>query len=147
MASENYTRKIWEFLGELGWPHDLVADNIIRTKYDGHFDAVKVMIQIRSDRLRLAINPVIIRPAEGWGNSVKRLVESLNSGPQMIDVGFDKEGDMYVKVDPPTKEIEFEQFVYVLFNLCRVSEQLLVPVLQARAYDDFALEKDPKDAA
>lgn len=147
MTQGTHIRKIWEFLGELGWPHDLVAENIIRTQYDGHFDAVKVMIQIRTDRLRMAINPVITRPGEGWGSSVKRLVNSLNSESQMIDVGFDREGDMYVKVDLPSEEIEFEQFVYVLFNLCQVSEQLLVPVLQARAYDQHEAEQAPKDAA
>ena len=64
----------------------------------------------------------------------------------MINVGFDREGDLYVKVDLPSMEIEFEQFVYVLFNLCQVSEQLLVPVLQARAYDRFEPEL-PKKAA
>jgi hypothetical protein len=144
---ESQVKRIWGFLGDLGWPHDLVADNIIRAQYDGHFDPVKVMIQMRSDRMRLAINPVIPKPALGWGGSVKRLVEALNAESQMINVGFDREGDLFVKVDLPTLEIEFEQFVYVLFNLCQVSEQLLVPVLQAKAYDDHEVDPSVKSAA
>lgn len=147
MGENAHVRKIWEFLGDLGWPHDLVADNIIRAQYDGHFDPIKVIIQLRSDRMRMAINPVIPRPDMGWGDSVKRLVEALNAESQMINVGFDREGDLYVKVDLPSSEIEFEQFVYVLFNLCQVSEQLLVPVLQARAYDGIEPENLPKKAA
>jgi hypothetical protein len=147
MTQDIQVRKIWEFLGDLGWPHDLVADNIIRAQYEGHFDPVKVIIQMRSDRMRMAINPVLPRPEIGWGGSVRRLVESLNAESQMINVGFDREGDLFVKVDLPSMEIEFEQFVYVLFNLCQVSEQLLVPVLQARAYDQYEPELDPKKAA
>lgn len=147
MTQTAYIRKLWEFLGELGWSHDLVADNIIRTQYDGHFGAVKVMIQVRTDRLRMAINPVLSKPDEGWGNSVKRLVDSLNIESQMISVGFDREGDIFVKVDLPSEEIEFEQFAYVLFNLCQVSEQLLVPVLQARSYDQHETSNNLKDAA
>lgn len=146
MTENAHVRKIWEYLGELGWPHDLVADNIIRAQYDGHFDPVKVMIQLRPDRMRMAINPVLPRPEVGWGGSVQRLVTALNAESQMINVGFDREGDLFVKVDLPSAEIEFEQFVYVLFNLCQVSEQLLVPVLQARAYDDVESETQ-KDAA
>lgn len=146
MSESAQVRKIWEYLGDLGWPHDLVADNIIRAQYDGHFDPIKVIIQLRTDRMRMAINPVMPRPDTGWGDSVKRLVEALNTESQMVNVGFDREGDLYVKVDLPSMEIEFEQFVYVLFNLCQVSEQLLVPVLQARAYDQFDPEL-PKKAA
>lgn len=147
MTQSTEVRKIWEYLGELGWPHDLVSDKIIRAQYSGHFDRVKVMIQIRTDGLRMAINPVLPRPNEGWGMSVSRLVDTLNAQSQMINVGFDKEGDLFVKVDLPSVDIEFEQFVYVLFNLCQVSEQLLVPVLQARAYDRYEDPHTTKDAA
>lgn len=144
MEENTHVKRIWGFLGDLGWPHDLVADNVIRAQYDGHFDPVKVMIQMRTDRLRLAINPVLPKPGEGWGGSVHRLVDSLNAESHMINVGFDREGDLFVKVDLPSADIEFEQFVYVLFNLCQVSEQLLVPVLQAKAYDEHAFETSQK---
>lgn len=146
MNQSGEIRKIWEFLGELGWPHDLVSDNIIRAQYSGHFESVKVMIQIKNEGMRMAINPVMPRPDSGWGGSVLRLVDALNVQSQMINVGFDREGDLFVKVDLPSADVEFEQFVYVLFNLCQVSEQLLVPVLQARAYDKFE-ELETKDAA
>lgn len=148
MTQDARFRKIWEFLGELGWPHDVVAQNIIKTQYDGHFGPVKVMIQVRTEGLRMAINPVLAAPEEGWQDSVKRLLRTLDAESQMINVGFDKEGDIFVKVDLPSADIEFEQFVYVLFNLCQVSEQLLVPVLQARAYDRHeAALAEQKDAA
>lgn len=138
-------KRIWEYLGELGWPHDLAAQNVIRTHYDGHFGKVKVMIHIQEVALRMAINPVLSRPEAGWGDSVNKLVKALNEESHMIRVGIDREGDVYVKVDLPSQQLEFDQFVYVLFNLCQVAEQLLVPVLQANVYDGQEYHENPSN--
>ena len=66
-----------------------------------------------------------------------RLVKALEEEAHLIHVGLDQDGDVFVKVELPGQDFEFEQFVYVLFNLCQVSEQLMVPVLQAHAFDKY----------
>jgi len=82
LEKDSVTKKIWGYLGELGWPHELVSEAVVSAA-----------------------------------------------------------GDVYVKVDLPAEGLDFEQFSYVLFNLCQVAEQLMVPVLQAQAYD--RLDNDP----
>jgi hypothetical protein len=141
MAEPTGIKRVWGYLGEMGWPHDLVTDSVIRTQYEGHFGQVKVMLHVHELGLRMAINPVLSRPSDGqdWGKSVANLVVALNEESQMIQVGLDREGDVYVKVDLPLVQLEYEQFVYVIFSLCQVSEQLMVPVLQAHAYDTHEL--------
>ncbi len=131
-------QRVDRFLNELGWQHDKVAEGVVRARYTGHFGEVKVILQIGEGGLHMAINPILAKPQAGWSRSVFRLVEMLNRETHLIQVGLDRDGDIFVKVDVPKGDIEFEQFVYVIFNLCQVSEQLTVPVLQAQAYDTFA---------
>ncbi|MBL4818967.1 MAG: hypothetical protein JKY15_07060 [Deltaproteobacteria bacterium] len=97
----------------------------------------KVLIHLHTAGLRLAINPVLERPLEsgGWNRSAAHLIKSLNRESPSIRIGFDRQGDLYVKVDLVNQALSVEQFTYVLLNLCRVSDQLMVPVLQAQAYE------------
>ncbi len=134
-------QRILAFLAQLGWPQDVVAENVIRTKYDGYFGEVKVMVHNHDKGVMMAINPVIARPVEGWGVSVIRLVQTLSQEIYLIKVGIDKEGDIYLRVDLPVEELDYEQFSFVLFNLCQVSEQLQVPILQANVYDSLMKEE------
>ena len=136
MAVSNAVQKIETYLGELGWPHAQLANNVVGTHFDGHFGPVKVMLQLRNPGIRMAISPVLSRPeGNNWGQSVVKLVKALDAESQIIHVGLDQGGDVYVKVDLPTDNIVFEQFAYVLLQLCQVSEHLTVPVLQAQVYD------------
>lgn len=129
--------RIGEFLGQLGWEPKIVTDSVMNACYRGAFGVTKVLFHVHDAGLRIAINPVLEKPMEsiGWSRSVGRLVSALNQESPSIRIGLDQEGDLFVKVDLPKQELNFEQFTYVLMNLCQVSDQLTVPVLQAQAYD------------
>ena len=129
--------QIGQYLGQLGWQHQAMTDAVMRAHYQGAFGVTKVLFHVHDSGLRMAINPILERPVEsgGWSRSVNKLVLALNQESPSIRIGLDREGDLYVKVDLPKQELSFEQFTYVLMNLCQVSEQLTVPVLQAQAYD------------
>ena len=128
--------QISEFLGQLGWPHQAMTEAVIAAEYKGAFGITKVLLHVHDAGLRIAINPVLEKPEQvGWSRSVNKLVASLDRESHGIRMGFDKAGDLYVKVDLPEQKLNFEQFVYVLLNVCQISEQLTVPVLQAQAYD------------
>lgn len=132
--------QVSEFLENLGWSYQTVADSVITAQYKGIFGSTKVLLHVHDAGLRIAINPVLERPknASGWGHSVSKLVLALNKGSPSIRIGLDREGDLYVKVDLPKQDLSFEQFVYVLLNICQVSDQLMVPILQAQAYDTIS---------
>lgn len=128
--------RISEFLGQLGWPYQAMTDSVITAEYKGAFGATKVLLHVHEGGLRIAINPVLEKPEQlEWSKSVNKLVTSLDRESHGIRMGFDSAGDLFVKVDLPEQELNFEQFVYVLLNVCQISEQLTVPVLQAQAYD------------
>jgi hypothetical protein len=129
--------QIGQYLGQLGWQHQTMTDAILKAKYQGTFGVTHVLFHVTDMGLRMAINPVLEKPSEsaGWSRSVNKLVLALNQESPSIRIGLDKEGDLFVKVDLLKQELNFEQFTYVLMNLCQVSDQLTVPVLQAQAYD------------
>ena len=128
--------QVARFLENLGWPYQIMADSVIKGQYKGLLGVTKVLFHVHESGLRIAINPIMEKPLEtgAWSVSVNRLIVSLDKESPSIRIGLDREGDLYVKVDLPKQELTFEQFSYVLLNLCRVSEQLVVPVLQAQAY-------------
>ena len=124
------------FLKHLGLSHQSMTDAVIKAHYQGAFGLTKVLFHVHDEGLRIAINPVLERPTElGWSQSVNKLVLALNHQSPNIRIGLDRDGDLYVKVDLPKQDLSFEQFTYILLNICQVSDQLTVPVLQAQAYD------------
>lgn len=132
--------QISTFLEQLGWARQSVTDTVVKGHHQGVFGTTKVLFHVHDEGLRIAINPVLERPAEmGWSRSVNQLVTALNRESPNINIGLDREGDLYVTINLPKQEISFEQFTYVLLNLCQVSEQLTVPVLQAQAYDRISI--------
>lgn len=142
--SGSLQNRIIGFLTDLAWEKEALADDVVRTKYVGFFGEVKILIHTHENGVMLAINPVIPKPQEGWGQSVARLLQTLSTEVHLIKVGIDKEGDVYLRVDLPKEELNFEQFSFVLFNLCQVCEQLQVPILQANVYDNLARETQVK---
>ena len=131
--------QISEFLEHLGWSYKPLTDTVLKADYKGVFGVSKVFFYVHDGDLRMAINPVLEKPAErgSWSDSVGKLVAALNHESPSIRMGLDKSGDLFVKVDLPKQDLSFEQFTYALLNLCQVSEQLTVPVLQAQAYDNL----------
>lgn len=132
--------QVAQFLESMGWQHQLMAESVMKGQYQGVFGVTKVLFHVHQAGLRMAINPVLEKPVDsgGWGPSVTRLIAALNRESPSIQIGLDREGDLYVKLDLPKQELDFQQFTYVLLNLCQVSEQLTVPVLQAQAYEHSA---------
>lgn len=129
--------QIWEYLGELDVRREFAAENMIRSFHNGIFGEVKIMIHAHQNGVMISINPLIEKPSAGWGDSVKRLITTLNSQAHLIKVGQDREGDVYVKVDLAPQRLSFAEFLSVYLSLCRISEDLLVPVWQANVYDNF----------
>lgn len=135
---ENHAR-IGNFLSELGWAYKAVSDNQISARYESHFGPTEVRFSFEMGRLTMAIHPLLQQPKEGWGHLVDKLIAYLCEQNKLIQVGKDNRGDIYMQIQLPKAVVNFEQFTFVLFNLCHVYEELTIPILQVHAFEGSTL--------
>lgn len=127
--------EIIEFLRQLDWPSEAVSQKIVRTYYRGNFGFSEVIIHIGSQDICMVIDPVLERSEDTWGQAVLRLVSEMGQEIQHIGIGIDDDGDLFVKVNLPLEHVNLERFHYLLLGLCQVAENMVLPVLQANAFD------------
>jgi hypothetical protein len=83
----------------------------------------------------MVIDPVVDRLGTKWGDAVVQLVAAMGQEIHHIGIGIDEEGDLYVKVSLPIAHVNLERFHCLLLGLCQVAENMLLPILQANAFD------------
>lgn len=129
--------QIWDYLSELKIRKEYATQSMMRAYHPGIFGEIKVMIQAHESGVMISVNPVVERPFDGWGDAVQKLIVALNKQAHLVQVGQDQDGDVYVKVELPLQDIIFGEFLSVFLSICRIAEDLLVPVWQAHVYDNF----------
>lgn len=127
--------EIMEFLRQLEWPREAISKNAIRTHYKGEFGTSEVMIYISPQDICMVIDPVVERAGAKWGEAVVRLISAMGEEIRHIGMGMDEDGDLFVKVHIPLAHVNLERFHCLLLGLCQVAENMLLPVLQASAFD------------
>ncbi|MCA9507730.1 MAG: hypothetical protein KC505_04830 [Myxococcales bacterium] len=127
--------EIIEFLRQLGWPSEAVSKKLIRTFFKGDFGINQVIIHINTSDICMVIDPVVDRYDASWGEAVTSLIAAMSEEIQHIGVGLDDDGDLFVKVNLPHEYVNLERFHCLLLSLCQVAENMLLPVLQANAFD------------
>jgi hypothetical protein len=127
--------EIIEFLRQLEWPSEALSQKVVRTYYRGDFGTSEVIIHIGSQDICMVIDPVVDRPGYNWGDAVVRLVAAMGEEIHHIGIGLDDEGDLFVKVHLPLSHVNLERFHCLLLGLCQVAENMVLPVLQANAFD------------
>jgi hypothetical protein len=134
---EKIFEDITEFLRQLAWNFEPISRRMLKAHYQGEFGPCEVMIHINSSEICLVIDPVLERSNPAWGKSVIRLVNAMSEEIKHIDLGLDGQGDLFVKVSLPTAHINLERFHCLLLGLCQVAENIVVPILQANAFDNL----------
>lgn len=127
--------EIIEFLRQLEWPCEALSKKVLRTFYKGQFGVSEVVIHIGVEDICMVIDPVVDRLGSSWGDAVTRLVDAMGEEIRHIGVGIDDDGDLFVKVHIPIQHVNLERFHCLLLGLCQVAENMLLPVLQANAFD------------
>lgn len=127
--------EIIEFLRQLEWPSESLSKKVVRTFYKGDFGVSEVIIHIGSQDICMVIDPVVDRAGVKWGDAVIRLIEAMGEEIRHIGIGIDDDGDLFVKVHLPIAHVNLERFHCLLLGLCQVAENMLLPVLQANAFD------------
>ncbi len=127
--------EIMEFLRQLEWPREPLSEKAVRTFYKGEFGLSEVIIHIGIQDICMVIDPVVDRPGAEWGEAVIRLIAAMGEEIHHIGMGLDDDGDLFVKVHLPISHINLERFHCLLLGLCQVAENMLLPVLQANAFD------------
>ena len=127
--------EITEFLRQLKWPGESLGKNVIRTYYQGEFGLSEVIIYIGKQDVCMVIDPVVDRSESDWGDAVMRLVMAMEEEIRHIGIGLDEDGDLFVKVNLPITQVNLERFHCLLLGLCQVAENMVLPILQANAFD------------
>jgi hypothetical protein len=126
---------IIEFLRQLEWPSEPLSKKAVRTYYRGDFGISEVIIHIGIQDICMVIDPVVDRTQPQWGQAVLQLVSAMGEEIRHIGIGIDDDGDVFVKVHIPITHMNLERFHCLLMGLCQVAENLLLPILQANAFD------------
>ena len=134
-SNERVFDEIIEFLRQLEWPSDPLSKKVVRTYYRGEFGVSEVIIHIGVHDVCMVIDPVVDRQGIKWGDAVMRLVAAMGEEIHHIGIGIDDDGDLFVKVHLPHEHVNLERFHCLLLGLCQVAENMLLPVLQANAFD------------
>lgn len=127
--------EIMEFLRQLEWPREALSKKVVRTFYRGEFGTNEVIIHIGIQDICMVIDPVVDKFNTKWGDAVIRLVRAMGEEIRHIGIGIDDDGDLFVKVHLPLAHVNLERFHCLLLGLCQVAENMLLPVLQANAFD------------
>lgn len=127
--------EIMEFLRQLDWPSEPLSQKVVRTYYRGDFGVSEVIIHIGSQDICMVIDPVLDRGGTNWGEAVIKLITAMGEEIHHIGIGLDDEGDLFVKVHLPLDHVNLERFHCILLGLCQVAENIVLPVLQANAFD------------
>lgn len=127
--------EIMEFLRQLEWPSEPLSKKVVRTYYKGEFGVSEVIIHIGTQDVCMVIDPVVDRHDVQWGEAVVRLIAAMGEEIRHIGIGIDDDGDLFVKVHLPHAHVNLERFHCLLLGLCQVAENMLLPVLQANAFD------------
>lgn len=134
-SDEKVFDEIMEFLRQLEWPAEPLSKKVVRTFYSGDFGLSEVIIHIGTQDVCMVIDPVVDNHGIGWGDAVTRLIQAMSEEIHHIGIGIDGDGDLFVKVHLPTEHVNLERFHYLLLGLCQVAENMVLPVLQANAFD------------
>jgi|GEM_PF-1835016 len=134
-AGDKLFDEIMEFLRQLDWPSEPLSKKIVRTYYKGDFGVSEVIIHIGTEDVCMVIDPVVDRNESGWGNAVINLISAMGQEIHHVGIGLDDDGDVFVKVHLPHDHINLERFHCLLLGLCQVAENMVLPVLQANAFD------------
>jgi hypothetical protein len=94
-----------------------------------------VIIHIGNEDICMVIDPVVERAGNNWGVAVKELIHAMGEEIRHIGIGLDDDGDLFVKVHLPHVHLNLERFNCLLVGLCQVAENIVLPVLQANAFD------------
>jgi hypothetical protein len=135
MGDERIFDEIIEFLRQLEWPSEALSKRVVRTYYKGEFGVSEVIIHIGTQDICMVIDPVVERGISKWGEAVLRLIAAMGEEIRHIGIGVDDDGDLFVKVHLPLAHVNLERFHCLLLGLCQVAENMLLPVLQADAFD------------
>ena len=139
--TDNWLKEIKIFLSNLGWSSEIVSPGIIRTFYEGDYDTIQIFIKIQDEDICFLIDPLIQKTKNQWGKSVVSLVNIMKEKINHIDIGIDHEGDLFLKTNLLIVHIDLERFQCLLLGLCQVAENVLLPLLQANAFDNIEYQK------
>ena len=125
-------------LDKLSWPIKKAENESFIIDYQGQYDSISLAIHTEKDKIVIIVDPVVAKNRKEWGDGVRNIIKNLNQDIHLIELGFDEEDDIFVKVEASVDLMDYDQFHFILISICQVCEQLLLPVLQTDLQDRIA---------
>jgi hypothetical protein len=124
------------FFRRYGWTFERLDDATFRTGFRGKNAAFVALARITEHWVVFTVNPLVRAPDRGWGPAALHALAFANQQANLVKLGLDDDGDAFITVELPTEGFSYAHFQSAIGALSHFSDQLIVPLLQARAVDD-----------
>lgn len=124
------------FFRRYGWSFERLDDATFRTGFRGKNAAFVALARITEHWVVFTVNPLVRAPDKGWGRASLQALAFANQQANLVKLGLDDDGDAFITVELPTEGFSYAHFQSAIGALSHFSDQLIVPLLQARAVDD-----------
>ena len=128
--------EVARFFRRYGWSFERLDDDTFRTGFRGKNAAFVALVRVTPHWVVFTVNPFMRAPAGGFGIATLRALAMANQEANLAKLGIDDDGDAFINVELPTEGFAFSHFVVALGALAQVADNVVVPLLQARAVDE-----------
>lgn len=124
------------FFKRYGWSYERLDDATFRTGFRGKNAAFVALARVTEHWVVFTVNPLVKAPERGWGPAALQALAFANQQANLVKLGLDDDGDAFITVELPSEGFSYAHFQSAIGALSHFSDQLIVPLLQARAVDD-----------
>lgn len=134
---EQALQQLASFLTQLDWPAELYTKNCLKTHYKGDYGLSPVLIKAEDRIISLTVEPILEKNEKLWGDSVISLIKTMSREISHVEVGISDKGELFAKVHIPIEHLNLERFQCLLIGVCQVAENIMIPIMQANAFDNL----------
>lgn len=128
---------VGEYFDRYGWAYEQVDDHTFRTGFQAKNGVFAVLVRVTEHWVVFSINPFIEAKPHGFGSTLLYALALANHAINLAKVGIDEDGDAFLTIELPTEGFAFSHFADALSAISHFADDLIVPMLQASAIDDW----------
>ena len=128
---------VTEYFERYGWAYERVDELTFRTGFQGQHGVFAVLVRVTEHWVVFSINPFVEAKPNGFGPTLLYALSLANHAINLAKIGIDQDGDAFLTIELPTEGFAFSHFADALGAISHFADDLMVPMLQASAIDDW----------